>query len=361
MKNQHSSHHMIYILLAVWVIAITALTLTACGQTAPTAATSDTTASTQLQAPTSFDADVHIPAVRIRFMAGRNQYSAELTRGGTYSWTLPAGKGMMQTVHADGYSPDQLEELCTIAAQSEDGMVTLELPENALSYRVMRRFVRDDTEFPLREMASTDGRFALEEGTWYYEITVTYPEGEATYGFEAYYSAEFSSVTKQRGCEITTISHEDPDIKFRKGPGLLSISHEQPDGITSGLLLRPDSYYGFEWTNHAGTVIRTERSAEEYAASNPEPNRKVYEYDTEHPLTLIFQFSDIKTMTMTCADDAVANGDITLPAAPGEHLIIRDGKAHDFRVSMEYADGSTATYTFSIVPKPVFIDEDAMQ
>lgn len=356
---------LVYLLLVIWLVALSALTLTACGQNDTTEEITDTDRATQTTSPISFDADAYIPSIRIRFefADGLTRYSAELTRGGTYSWTLPAGNGMMQTVHADGYSPEQLEDLCTIAVQSEDGKVILELPESVSSYQVFRRMVRDGAQTPLKELesASHDGILTLKEGTWYYEIRVNYPEGEATYGFEAYYSAEFTEQTRQIGCFVETVSREDPDYGLRKRLTPLTVFYKNSNDILCETNLRPHVYCGWEWINHAGTLVRAEQNAEEYAASDLSQKPREYEYDPDRPPALSIRLTDAKSLTVSCTDSNVDDDAIKLPTLTDGDLIIRDGKPHSFRVAAEFADGSTAEYFFTVTPKPALTDEDAIQ
>ena len=364
MKHREPTH-IIYILLTVWVIAVVALTLTACGQNDTTVEMTDTADVTQSAAPIAFDADANIPEIRVHFAVEDigYRYSAELTRGGTYTWTIPAGNGMMQVVHADGYSPDQLEGLCTIAVQSEDGNVTLELPESVSSYQVFRRMVRDYTQTPLRELetASHDGILTLKEGRWYYEIRVKYPEGEATYGFEAYYSAEFTEQTRQIGCFVETVAREDPDYGLRKYLTRLTVFYKDAKDRLCDTYLRPDVYCGWEWINHAGTLVRTEQSFEEYAASNLAQKPREYEYDPDRPPALLIRLTDAKSMTVTCTDSDVDGDAIKLPTLTDGDLIIRDGKPHSFRVTAEFADGSAAEYFFTVTPMHILTEEDAEQ
>jgi hypothetical protein len=364
MKRLNAAH-LVYLLLVIWLIALSALTLTACGQNDTATEITDTTDATPSAAPISFDADAHIPEIRVNFAVEDigSRYSAELTRGGTYTWTLPAGNGMMQTVHADGCSPDQMEGLCTIAVQCEDARVTLDLPDDVSSYQVFRRMVRDYTHPPLRELetASNDGILTLKEGRWYYEIRVKYPEGEATYGFEAYYSAEFTEQTRQIGSFLETVSREDPDYGLRKYLTQLPVFYKDSQDRLCESYLRPAVYCGWEWVNHAGTLIRTEQSFEEYAASTLAPTTKVFEYDPDRPPALVIRLTDAKSMTVSCTDSDADIDAITLPTLTDGDLIIRDGKTHSFRVAAEFADGSIAEYFFTVTPKSALTDEGAAQ
>ena len=267
MKEQRSTRHL-YILLTVWVIAVAALTLTACGQ--PKNTTPHTPAKTTTGEMCRL---VQAPTVTIHYRDEDYLSSVALTPS-HYTYIhgakLPAGT-----------RPCEQEQLCTVTMANTDGEVQMAFfaagagspaaDDAALdaartltdltltAYPATEDGTVDLTPEKAQAIPVTNGRFTLLVGRYYYELTLSQDGGQMVFGFIAHrIDAEEYKVTEHvSGC-IVEVEYEDPDHMV-KNLFYDSITLYRPSGregnSKSGRTLFPCGKIRHTYTNYAGTEI----------------------------------------------------------------------------------------------------------
>ena len=263
MKEQRSTR-LLYILLTVWVIAIAALTLSACGQ--PKNTTPHTPAKTTTGEMCRL---VQAPTVTIHYRDEDYLSSVALTPS-HYTYIhgakLPAGT-----------RPCEQEQLCTVTMANTDGEVQMAFfaagagnPAADDAALDAARTLTDLTltAYPATEDGTVDltpekaqsipvasGRFTMLTGRYYYELTVPQDGGQMVFGFIANrINAEEYKVTEhQDGCFITR-EYEDSDHRTKT---LAKLSLSRPNGHDggSGFLLAARGRIIKQYTNYAGTKV----------------------------------------------------------------------------------------------------------
>ena len=274
MKEQRSTH-LLDILLTVWVIAMAALTLTACGQQtaiAPSTAVDATANETTADANT--ETTVGTPCVLVEAPTMRIHYQDE---------TLTCCATMTPSVHtyalgaqiAPGTRPCEQEQLCTIMLADAGGKVRLAFSatdadvDNAEFLAAANLTDLTLTAYPAAEDGTVDltpegaqsipvagGHFTLLAGRYYYELAVKRDNGTITYGLIANrIDAEKYEITWKQTtpCLVEGIS-EDPDVGRKSIP---RFTIHRPFGHTgwNPWVLRVGGVGSLTYQNYAGTDV----------------------------------------------------------------------------------------------------------
>ena len=267
----------LYILLAVWVISLSLLTLTACGQNDPIAVCPPfMTAQTDTPKVAAWD---YFPQMEIHYEDENFKSTARLTLSESYTWGATLADGSHALVPSDsGARPYQMENLCTVTLADTVGQARLAFfPEQmnaiegaefyaaeALTDLTLTAYpvAEDGTVSVLPESSQTipveNARFTLLVGKYYYELTVPQGGGCLTYGFIAHRieAEEYRIIEHSSGGCCIEVEYEDPDYMYKQLPQLhLKTPFGREEGSTLGMLLNVCGRVTHTYVNQAGTEI----------------------------------------------------------------------------------------------------------
>ena len=257
MKEQKATR-LLYILLIIWIIAITALTLTACGREeflsdCPTAPLTESTEPVLC-------ATVLMPEMRLHFLDEEVPCSVALTPSSSYIYREIPG----QSTLSKSTRPCDREELCIFYSADPEGIARLSggsWEESALPALTLTAYpAAEDNTVDLAEehrqtVAITDGQFRLLRGRYYYEAEVKREEGTVTYGFICYHTDEYEITHHWDGGCIVELISENPDSGQKIFPKImLEPNLSNNGGIRLELARRGEGSWSY--INHADTEIR---------------------------------------------------------------------------------------------------------
>ncbi len=104
------------------------------------------------------------------------------TMGGTYSWEVPSTGGQSNRIESDGDMPYEINDIAKINGDGTDGSVLL-VTHGIVKSMTVKRYAQSYSGSGNGESVKVSkSTFAVKSGS-YYEITVKYEQGTATYGF----------------------------------------------------------------------------------------------------------------------------------------------------------------------------------
>ena len=266
MKHR-SSIYILYILLAAWVIAVAALTFTACHRNEAIPVCPSLPQETVGGLPSAL---MRAPAMGIQYQDEEFLSQATLTPS---VHTYPLGAAFPA-----GTRPCEQENLCTVTLADTDGTVRLAyFPEemNAIenaefyaaealtgltltAYSTAEDGTIDLTPEKAQAIPVANARFTLLVGRYYYELTVPHDNGLLTYGFIAnrINAEEYRIIEHSSGGCCIEVEYEDPDFMLKQLPQLhIQTPFGREEGSTLGMLLSICGRVTHTYVNHAGTEI----------------------------------------------------------------------------------------------------------
>lgn len=204
---KHREHtRTLYVLLAIWLIAVATLTMTACERrtSCPVCgatylcdcATVETVNTSQTQAPCPICGATYIcdcagdivvdtptapPVLRVTHDSGYIEIDS-----GNYTWTIDMGNGLSSVTHADGHRPCDRPQTPTIALSALGGgdyMLTLTCDDALHGITVTAYPVGSYEDRHAIPCTMADGKLGVLKGAYYYEILAEFAQGNAIYGF----------------------------------------------------------------------------------------------------------------------------------------------------------------------------------
>ena len=287
MKRQSSAHNIIYLLLTVWVIAVAALTFTACGA-------ADEAAHTAVSVPAMrlYYTDEEIPC-SVTLTPSSHEMNLSSTGELSPSTAIrPCGQvglstfysadpeGIARLAYYPDATPHTTEDAAFDAAAAIPALTVTAYPAAEDDITV------DLSEENRQTVTVTDGQFTLLMGRYYYEV-----ETEAvTYGFLCYRTEEYWIKETHLGGCLYDMEYEDPNIAAKQIPSPSIMENPMENRTDSfyghGVLQKPYGSFEWDYVNHMGTTVTAYYSD----IPTPEPiyRNTIYLQDVRDTLRLWF-------------------------------------------------------------------------